>query len=159
MRTELTMQWPAFLEGSAVDERAVFQRDMLESLHQAIDPMMGQIKGAEPQSIAGKWNVQDQITGTGVSITMENDSPIFPFYEEDTRPHMIYPRNSGGVLHFQAGGSDVFTRFVNHPGTKGHHTFARGYQNAQPSIQQAIQAGLYAYLLDTIGPGSKAGAL
>lgn len=34
-----------------------------------------------------------------------------------TRPHIIKPRNAS-VLAFQAGGRNVFARFVNHPGSK-----------------------------------------
>lgn len=40
---------------------------------------------------------------------------------EGTRPHMIYPRMTGGVLRFEAGGEIVFTRYVRHPGTRAQN--------------------------------------
>ncbi len=152
MRTQLTMQWPAFLEGGSTDDRAIFHGDMLESLHTAIDPMMGNVRGQTPQSIASHYDVQDQVTERGVSVSITNDSPIRAFWEEDTRPHTILPVRAS-VLAFSVGGSTVFSRIMHHPGTKGHHVFERVYQGAQPSIQQAIQAGLNAYMLDTLGKG------
>lgn len=48
-----------------------------------------------------------------------------------TRPHMIFPRRSGGVLRFTVDGRVVYARFVSHPGTK-----------AQPFLQQALRSAL-----------------
>ena len=39
------------------------------------------------------------------------------YVHEGTRPHVIRPRNPGGVLHFTMNGRSVFARSVNHPGT------------------------------------------
>lgn len=43
-----------------------------------------------------------------------------PFVVYGTRPHPIYPRKPGGVLVFQSHGETVFTKKVNHPGTKAN---------------------------------------
>lgn len=39
------------------------------------------------------------------------------FVHDGTKPHVIVPRNAS-VLAFQVGGTTVFARRVNHPGTK-----------------------------------------
>lgn len=62
-------------------------------------------------------------------------SPLYyaPLVEDDTRPHVITPKH-GKFLRFVAGGRVVFTKLVRHPGTKGHHMFAR----AVPVIVQHL---------------------
>lgn len=40
------------------------------------------------------------------------------FVHEGTRPHIIRPKNPGGVLHFYWNGREVFVKSVNHPGTR-----------------------------------------
>jgi len=39
-------------------------------------------------------------------------------YGGQTKPHLILPKKEGGVLHFFARGQEVFTRSVNHPGSR-----------------------------------------
>lgn len=48
-------------------------------------------------------------------------APLTKWLIAGTRPHDIYPRNPNGVLHFfTAGGTEVFTKHVSHPGTKSN---------------------------------------
>lgn len=54
---------------------------------------------------------------TSGSIHAKADYALF--VHEPTRPHLIRPKNPGGVLRFQVGGRTVFARLVHHPGTKG----------------------------------------
>lgn len=56
-------------------------------------------------------------------------APYGGFVEFGTRPHVIRPKRSGGVLVFTVGGTKVFARKVQHPGTK-----------AQPYVRPAFQA-------------------
>jgi len=62
-------------------------------------------------------------------IIIGPDVPYAGFVEFGTKPHKIKPKSPGGVLAFQAGGSTVFARVVNHPGTK-----------AQPFVQDSFDA-------------------
>ena len=52
-----------------------------------------------------------------------------PFVEFDTKPHVIEPKKPGGVLAFKVGGTTVFAKRVNHPGT-----------TAQPFVRPAYDA-------------------
>lgn len=54
-------------------------------------------------------------------IIVGTEDEIWQYQDEGTRPHPIVPRNAK-VLRFPAGGRVVYTRHVNHPGTK-----ARGW--------------------------------
>ena len=40
------------------------------------------------------------------------------YVHDGTRPHIIRPKNPGGVLRFTMNGHVVFARSVNHPGTR-----------------------------------------
>src|SRR5207248_7231880 len=46
-----------------------------------------------------------------------NPAPYTPFLYEGTAPHDIRPTHAG-ALHFFAGGTEVFTQEVHHPGTQ-----------------------------------------
>lgn len=54
---------------------------------------------------------------------VKTDDPIAPFVENDTRPHIIRPKNPNGFLRFRLwpSGQLVFAKMVRHPGTTGHH--------------------------------------
>jgi hypothetical protein len=54
-------------------------------------------------------------------IIVGTEDEIWQYQDEGTKPHPIVPRNAK-VLRFPAGGRVVYTRHVNHPGTK-----ARGW--------------------------------
>ncbi len=50
-------------------------------------------------------------------IIVGTEDEIWQYQDEGTRPHPIVPRNAT-VLRFPAGGRVVYTKRVNHPGTK-----------------------------------------
>jgi len=56
-------------------------------------------------------------------VRAENHDPIAPFVENDTRPHVIRPKNPGGALSFRLWptGERVTVGGVKHPGTTGWH--------------------------------------
>lgn len=72
--------------------------------------------------------------------------PYAGYVVDGTRPHMIVPRNAK-VLHFQAGGADVFTRRVNHPGTKPN-PFARV---AVEAVLPAVRAAFTEIMQEAMG--------
>ena len=59
----------------------------------------------------------------------EHQAPYAGYVEFGTKPHVIRPKEPGGVLVFTVGGKKVVTRLVHHPGTK-----------AQPYVQPAFEA-------------------
>jgi hypothetical protein len=131
------------------DVHASFVRNMTEGLHSAIDPMMQTVEGQTPSSIVQHYSVQDVVSGNSVGIRVENDSPIYNFWDKDTRPHTILPRTAS-VLAFPVGGRTVFARAVHHPGTKGHHVFDTALNQSRSNIDRAVQNALYAWLLDSL---------
>lgn len=50
--------------------------------------------------------------------TIGSDVSYAPMVHDGTRPHVIRPKSSGGVLRFRMGGRIVYAKYVNHPGTK-----------------------------------------
>lgn len=57
-------------------------------------------------------------------VTIGPDPERVPYHyyvSAGTKPHTIYPKKEGGVLVFTVNGQKVFTRKVNHPGTKPNH--------------------------------------
>ncbi len=61
------------------------------------------------------------------AIAFTNDLFYAPYVHNGTKPHVIRPKNAGGVLVFEVNGQTIYTKLVNHPGT-----------NAQPFITQGI---------------------
>lgn len=59
----------------------------------------------------------------------ERQAPYAGYVESGTGPHVIRPKRPGGVLVFTVGGTKVFTKKVNHPGTQ-----------AQPYVRPAFMA-------------------
>lgn len=54
----------------------------------------------------------------GQYIKIGSSLPHARMHHEGTRPHLIKPKNPGGVLRFQTRGQLVITHLVRHPGTR-----------------------------------------
>ena len=68
----------------------------------------------------GKSIAEDQQTWPGpmhVKGGVTAHAKYARYVHDGTRPHVIRPKNPGGVLHFVMNGRPVFARSVNHPGT------------------------------------------
>lgn len=66
----------------------------------------------------------EPFAGAGFSTRVGSDLNYADAIENGTRPHQIRPVNAN-VLAFKVGGEDVFTMYVNHPGTEGQHVLER----------------------------------
>lgn len=55
------------------------------------------------------------------------------YVTDGTPPHVIVPRSPGGVLRFMVGSQVVYTRRVNHPGTKPNNFLERGLRREMGS--------------------------
>ena len=58
--------------------------------------------------------------------------------EYGTKPHVIQPKTAS-ALHFQSDGEDVFTKKVNHPGTKPNPVM----RNAAHKVQKQVGGMFY----------------
>ena len=63
---------------------------------------------------------QSEVIASGDYGRVFNQVPYANFVHGGTRPHVIRPRSPGGVLAFKIGGQMIFTKRVNHPGTKAN---------------------------------------
>jgi hypothetical protein len=75
---------------------------------------VGKKTGALARSIG--MSVSGATYGVKLSV-YARDKKAFK-HHEGTRPHVIYPKNPGGVLIFGKGGRVIKTKRVMHPGTK-----------------------------------------
>lgn len=81
---------------------------------------------AGPQRSRAPGTLRDSIvkrfhtTSDGVVVEVGSEDPIALLHHEGTDPHVIEPRQPGGVLVFWSdrAGAVVAVRRVNHPGTK-----------------------------------------
>ena len=76
------------------------------------------------------WYVTSQ---SDLESAISNRAPYFLYFIEGTGPHQIRPRFAS-ALHFQSGSDVIFTRLVNHPGTKPHDLLQRVKEDAEAEI-------------------------
>lgn len=69
-----------------------------------------------------RGNVSARIEGG--NLILESHDPVVRFLERGTRPHVIAARRVK-FLRFEVGGTILFRKKVNHPGTKGQGFFRR----------------------------------
>ncbi len=152
IRTTITTQ--GLPTGAGSDLRARFQRTMLTGLHSAIDPMMSDVQGQTPyDSIRSAYGTQDLVMGNGVRVDVINTSPIWPFRENDTRPHWA-PFGPGSTLAAWADAKGIppflVARKIARVGTQGNHILATAVSRYRPQLDQAIQSALYQFVIESI---------
>ena len=76
------------------------------------------------------WYVTSQ---SDLESAVSNRAPYFLYFIEGTNPHQIRPRFAS-ALYFQSGSDVIFTRLVNHPGTKPHDLLQRVKEDAEAEI-------------------------
>jgi hypothetical protein len=66
---------------------------------------------------------------------ISNRAPYFLYFIMGTAPHQIRPRFAS-VLRFEVGGQTIFTKLVNHPGTKPHDLLSKLADEVKAEIPQ-----------------------
>lgn len=75
-----------------------------------------------------------------IVLTWSAEDPLATWIIKGTRPHVIEPRHAGGVLRFLAASGDVvFTRHVQHPGTKPNDFAGRAWAAARPEVVAVLR--------------------
>jgi hypothetical protein len=69
-------------------------------------------------NMRAKTTVVARPSASGVRIEAKVDTAYAHIVKGGQRPHVITPRNPGGVLVFRQGGQLRFARSVNHPGAQ-----------------------------------------
>lgn len=141
------------------DTRQLFRTRILESLRPVYQEIVSDARAhTTNKGVAGSYTVQEHDTGNGVGFGVQNLHPLFLIQEDGSRPHVILPKHTTakgrpGFLRFTGQGGTVFTHIVHHPGTKGNKMLANAAQSHRPELDQATQAGTYAFALDALGAG------
>jgi hypothetical protein len=82
---------------------------------------------------AGTQLVVDEPDGWSVTGHVQNLVEYALDVHDGTRPHRIEPRDPDGVLRFEGSdGGIVYTKYVNHPGTRPRPFLAEGAAAAAP---------------------------
>ena len=99
------------------------------------------------RSRTGNLASSGYVTHTGlVQYEVGFSAPYAKFVEENTSPHMIYPRRMGGVLRFEVGNEVVFSRYVFHPGTTGQHFLGRASEYSKETLLSTIKDQIKTWL-------------
>jgi len=78
----------------------------------------------------------------GAEMVVDNRVPYAPYLELGTKPHKIYPKSPGGVLHWTDESGDHFAKSVNHPGTRAY----KFLENPSYTVASILERKLPAYL-------------
>lgn len=82
---------------------------------------------------------QSEVVASGDYGRVFNQVPYANYVHGGTRPHVIRPRSPGGVLAFKIGGQMVFTKRVNHPGTKANPFYDRAIEQSEGERMALLQ--------------------
>jgi hypothetical protein len=124
---------PAFLRmtrsPSGIVARDLVRRAKLVELAARRQIPLGHVAGGPSTRKLATRNLRDTVR-TRIAYSdwqppvafVGSQHPIALIHHEGTRPHVILPRRPGGVLVFWSGraGKTIFTRRVNHPGSKAN---------------------------------------
>ncbi len=79
---------------------------------------------------AGNQLIVEGAENWTATARLVNDTDYALAVHNGTPPHVIRPRNPGGVLRFETGGQTVYATHVNHPGTRPQPFMAEGARQA-----------------------------
>jgi hypothetical protein len=127
---------------------------MLGAIHEAVDPIMGNVEAQTPyDSIRSAYGTQDMVLSNAVAVNLLNASPIWPFREDDTRPHWA-PWGPGTALSNWsiAHGIPPFlvARKISRFGTTGNHIFRDNTHGLRPMLDQSVQGALREFTLQAL---------
>lgn len=106
----------------ATELQAVKRREWATKFTRAVDRTTDRLDRTVPVKtgrLKRSRRVRISTTGSRFSATVEYTQPYGEMLDQGTRPHVIRPRRAR-VLRFVSGGRVVYTRRVNHPGTRKH---------------------------------------
>jgi hypothetical protein len=104
--------------------------------HIKVDLLSGQLVGRRSgnlsRSIFSKMESE-----TSAVVYVGKEAPYGKFVNDGTAPHIIRAVNVK-ALHFYIGGREIFTPYVNHPGTKATHFMEEGLSSWRTEIVRII---------------------
>lgn len=92
------------------------QRQLTQALQDATQDNLRILERETERAIGGiAGGVYWDVKGT---YARESDGARVRVYTDKSRPHRIVPKDPNGWLHFTVNGREVFTKLVNHPGSR-----------------------------------------
>jgi len=108
-------------------------------MEQTIAVLLRYVNQATPErSGALKRGNQSEVIMSGNYGRVYNQVPHAIYVHQGTKAHVIRPKG-GGVLAFMVGGKMVFTKRVNHPGTKANPFYERALQQSEAARSGILQ--------------------
>jgi hypothetical protein len=105
--------------------------------------VLNALKSAAPRRtghFASTIRYRQTVSGDSILMEFLGENPLASWILDGTKPHAIEPKNAGGVLRFLAASGDVvFTRHVDHPGTKPNPFDALAWSNSRAEVTAVLQ--------------------
>lgn len=128
------------------------------AINDSVRPAWDIVRGAIPKGPSGLYASikMDRATIPKSEASIHSNHPLTELVEDKTDPHEIRPRGSvsdmvAGTAHqalkFKIGGQVLIRRKVNHPGTKGKHSWKAGYEFVETVLQTSIQMAIEAAIM------------
>lgn len=145
---EITIKFTPPLSDKEASFRHLAETGIYESLarvgNDAAVVMMGALVAAAPRRTGAFANGirmrQQASSGGGLTYNFTAGDPLATWIIEGTKPHKIEPHRVGGVLRFVAASGDVvFTRHVDHPGTKPNDFPQKAWAEASGGVIAIFQ--------------------
>lgn len=112
--------------------------DLAQQCAEAVQPFAPVKTGALRDSLIGT----SASTGDGLHITVTSGVKEATFVVEGTAPHAIVARESGALRFEVQGGTVVYARRVQHPGTKANDFGAQAVGALTAIVEQAVAAAV-----------------
>jgi hypothetical protein len=119
-------------------------RQMNESIKPEI---VNKFREKTPQAsgnLAGGWAGTVSQDGDSSTLTLSNNVGYLDAVIKGRKPGYIFAKD-GGVLHFNIGGKEIFTKYVYHPGT-APNDFTRGIDDDYIRISREAMVAIVATL-------------
>ena len=105
-------------------------------------------RGRVPGTAKKSWRVGELVVerdGEHITMDVYSIDPLIELIEFPTQPHLIVPKNAGGVLAFTVNGKTVFATLVHHPGTRGAFMLTTAIREGEVEMQRIMREELDAW--------------
>jgi hypothetical protein len=93
-----------------------------------------------PIGKTGQYRESIITRNTPKGFTTYPNTPIAPYIERGTQPHIITPKTAKALRWFGAYGNPIFARQVKHPGTKAQWVVRRTWEQMRPVLAELYKS-------------------
>jgi hypothetical protein len=126
---------------------SLMKRNVSKGINQTMKPAHNLVRDPISNGASGlkKSFEFDKATIPKQEATIQSSHPLTKLVEDDTKPHQIRPINAK-VLAFKVKSKIIFTKLVNHPGTKGKHSWVKGAKHVDAHLMNNLKRAMDAAL-------------